>query len=87
MRWISLRGVLFQPHKAFDPVNPTISRQMRQSATGVRFAGRTLNFPTAKGRISQSDLKCQREIPAETKVPFESRLAFALNTVTKERQS
>lgn len=48
MRWISQRAVLFQPHKAFNPVNPAISRETRQSATGVRFAGRTLNFPTAK---------------------------------------
>lgn len=35
---------------------------MRQSASGVRSAGRTLNFPTAKGRISESgNLKCRRE--------------------------
>lgn len=61
MRWISPRAVLFQPHKACDPVNPAISREMRQSATGVRFAGRTLNFPTAKRRISQRNLKCRRE--------------------------
>lgn len=35
---------------------------MRQSATGVRSAGRTLNFATAKGRISESEnLKYRRQ--------------------------
>lgn len=64
MRWISPRAVLFHSHKAFDPVNPAISLEMRQSATGVRFAGRTLNFPTAKRRIF-AEFK-MGEIPVET---------------------
>lgn len=59
---ISPRAVLFRAHKAFDPLNPAISREMRQTAPGVRSAERTLNFPTAKGRISASEnLKCRRE--------------------------
>ena len=70
MRWISPRAVLFQPHKAFDPVNPAISRGMRQSASGVRFAGRTLNFPTAKGRISQA---VKFKMP--TRVPYGNKSA------------
>lgn len=81
MRWISPRAVLFQPHKACDPVNPAISREMRQSATGVRFAGRTLNFPTAKRRISQRNLKFQRERrarPSQWKQKCAARITIPL---------
>lgn len=85
MRWISPRAVLFQPHKAFDPVNPAISRGMRQSATGVRFAGRTLNFPTAKVRISQGNLKSRLRVPVETKL--HERLSRACRVAPRPRRA